>query len=69
MIDHGFLRRECKTEALREEAEKDYNVRYERIADVMIKEAMEDGESQYWQPRFSVVHAKVMKEIEEENKR
>lgn len=68
MIDHGFLRRECKTEALREEAEQDYNVRYERIADTMIKEAMEDGESQYWQPRFAIVHAAVMKEIEEKSK-
>lgn len=68
MIDQGFLRRECKNEARREALEHDYNNRYERIADAMIAEARADGESQYWQPKFADVHAKVMAGIEADQK-
>ena len=66
MIEYGFLSRECKRESDREQAEVDYNDRYERIAAAMIAEAVAEGMSQHWQPQFAVVHAKVMAEIEAE---
>jgi hypothetical protein len=64
MADTGFLRRECITEKLREEAEADYNERYERIANGMIAEVVGYGGSEHWQPQFRHVHAAVMAEIE-----
>lgn len=64
MIDQGFLRKECKRESDREQAEQAYNVIYERIAAAMIDEAVAEGMSPHWQPQFAVVHAKVMAEIE-----
>lgn len=65
MIDQGFLRRECKSESDREQAEQDYNDRYERIAAAMIAEAVAEGMSPHWQPQFHVVHEKVLQELEQ----
>lgn len=65
MIDQGFLRRECKRESDREQAEQAYNVIYKRIASQMIAEARAEGMSEHWQPQFHVVHAKVLKELDD----
>lgn len=68
MIDQGFLRRECRTEEQREQAEHDYNDRYERIEQAMIAEARAEGMSEHWQPQFRHVHEKVLAEINAERR-
>lgn len=65
MIDQGFLRRECKSESAREQAEQAYNDIYERIAGEMIAEARAEGMSEHWQPPFHTVHEKVLQQLEQ----
>lgn len=67
-MEHGFLAKECKRESDHEQAEANYETRFERIRSQIIEKAMEDGIPKDWSPRFNTVHSLVMDEIEAEKK-